>query len=76
MSAHILLNLWNSQPSILSRFGNECNKFNNTGAQMLDSSYHTILKLHGHCIYGVKKSYEFTIMYARLSLHNFKNIKQ
>ena len=31
--------------SILSLFCNEFNKFNNTGARMLDSIYHIILKL-------------------------------
>ena len=61
MSAHdilILLNeLWKrdkmrDRPSILSLFCNEFNKFNNTGAQMLDSIYHMtleILKLHFWC---------------------------
>ena len=46
MSAHVLLNLLNELgrsdkmlglPSILSLFRNECNKFNNTGAPLLDS---------------------------------------
>ena len=32
-------------PSILSHFGNELNKFDNTGAQMLDSIYNITLKL-------------------------------
>ena len=32
-------------PSILSPFPNEFNKFNNTGARMLDSIYHMTLKL-------------------------------
>ena len=32
-------------PSILSLFRNEFNKFNNTGAQILDSIYHMTLKL-------------------------------
>ena len=32
--------------SILSLFHNEFDKFNNTGAQMLDSFYHMALKLH------------------------------
>ena len=50
MSAHVLLNLLNELgkrdkmrglPSILSLFRNEFNKFNNTGARMLDSIYHT-----------------------------------
>ena len=46
---YVLLNLLNKLrkrdkmqglPSILSLFGNEFNKFNYTGAQMLDSIYH------------------------------------
>ena len=54
MSAHVLLNLLNELrkrdkmrglPSILSLFHNEFNKFNNTGARMLDSFYHMKLKL-------------------------------
>ena len=49
MSAHVLLNLLNELekrdkmrglPSILSLFCDEFNKFNNTGARMLDSIYH------------------------------------
>ena len=57
MSAHVLLNLLNELgkrdkmqglPSILSLFRNEFNKFNNTGAGMLDSTYHmtNTLKFH------------------------------
>ena len=54
MSAHVLLNLLNKLrkrdkilglPSILFLFRNKFNKFNNTGAQMLDSIYHMTLKL-------------------------------
>ena len=54
MSAHVLLNLLNELrkrykigglPSILSLFPNLFNKFNNTGARMLDSIYHTSLTL-------------------------------
>ena len=54
MSGHVLLNLLNKfrrrdkirgLPSILSLFRNEFNKFNNTGARMLDSIYHMTLKL-------------------------------
>ena len=54
MSAHVLLNLSNEfgkrdkmwgLPSILSLFPNKFIKFNNTGAQMLDSIYHMTLKL-------------------------------
>ena len=49
MSAHVLLNLLNELgksdkmrglPSILLLFRNEFNKFNNTGARVLDSIYH------------------------------------
>ena len=49
MSAHVLLNLSNEfgkrdkmrgWPSILSLFCKEFNKFNRTGARMLDSIYH------------------------------------
>ena len=61
MSAHVLLNLLNqlrkrdkmrSLPSILSLFHKEFNKFNNTGAQILDSIYHMTLKLLKNCIFG------------------------
>ena len=54
MSAHVLLNLLNELwkryimrglPSILSLFLYEFNKFNNTGARMLDSIYHMTLRL-------------------------------
>ena len=54
MSAHVLLNLSNELeksdkmrglPSILSIFRNEFNKFNNTGARMLDSFYHMLLRI-------------------------------
>ena len=54
MSALVLLNFLNklgkrdkmrALPKILSLFGNELNKFNNTGARMLDSIYHMNLKL-------------------------------
>ena len=54
MNAHVLLNLLNELgkrdkmrglPSILSLFRNEFNKFNNTGARMLDSIYHMTLNL-------------------------------
>ena len=54
MSAHVLLNLLKELrkrdqmqrlPSILPVFRNEFNKYNNTGARMLDSIYHMTLKL-------------------------------
>ena len=54
MGAHIFLNLLNELgkrdkmrglPSLLSLFRNEFNKFNNTRARMLDSTFHLTLKL-------------------------------
>ena len=54
MKAHVLLNVLNELrkrdkmqdlSSILTHFCNEFNKFNNTGARMLDSLYHMTLKL-------------------------------
>ena len=52
MSSHVLLNLSTvgesdkmcGLPSILSPFRNEFNKFNITGARMIDSIYHMTLK--------------------------------
>ena len=43
-------------PSILSLFRNEFNKFNNTGARIIDSIYHMTLKILTNCIFGVKTS--------------------
>ena len=63
MSAHVLLNLLNEfrkrdkmqgLPSILFLFRNEFNKFNNTGARILDSFYHMKLRLLLNLISGVK----------------------
>ena len=63
MSAHVLLNLVNELrkrdkmrglPSILFLFRNKFNKFNNTGARMLDSIYRMTLKLFCNHIFGVK----------------------
>ena len=63
MSAHVLLNLlkelrksdkMRGLPSILLLFRNKFNKFNNTGAQILDSIYHMTLKLIKNRIFGVK----------------------
>ena len=57
MSAHILLNLLNKLrkrdkmrglPSVLSLFRNEFNKFNNTGARMLDTFYYMTNTLKSH----------------------------
>ena len=63
MSACVLLNLSNQLrkrdklrglQSILSLFHNEFNKFNNTGALMIDSIYHMTLNLLKNYIFGVK----------------------
>ena len=63
MSVHVFLNLLNELgkrdrmrglPSILSLFRNEFNKFNNTGARMLDTIYHMTLRLFLNYIFGVK----------------------
>ena len=43
-------------PSILSLFRNEFNKFNDTGARMLDSIYHMTQKILKNCIFGLKTS--------------------
>ena len=66
MSAHVFLNLlnelgksdkmWGLQ-SIILLFRNEFNKFNNTGARMLDSIYHITLKLIKNHIFGMKTSF-------------------
>ena len=54
MSAHVLLNLLNELRNrdkkqslliILSLFRNKFNKFDNTGARILDSIYHMTLRL-------------------------------
>ena len=63
MSAHVLLNLLNELgksdkmrglPSILLLFCSEFNKFNNTGASMLDSVYHMTFKIILKSYLGVK----------------------
>ena len=55
MSAHVLLNLLNELRkrdqmqgllSIVSLFHNKFNKFNNTGARMLDFIYHRTLQIN------------------------------
>ena len=72
MSAHVLLNLSNELgkrdkmrglQSILSFIHNEFNKFNNTGARMLDSIYHMTLQFFLNLISAVKRL-TFVIMYA------------
>ena len=72
MSANVVLNLFNELgkrykmrglPRILSLFRNELNKFNYTGARMLDSIYHMYgIKLLNIEIFGVKTSRVFLIL--------------
>ena len=59
MSAHALLNCLNElskRDKILDKPRNEFNKFNSTGAQMLDSIYHMTSKLNKNHILGEKTS--------------------
>ena len=74
MSAPVLLNLLNELgkidkmrgvPSILSLFRYKFNKFNNTGARMLDSIYHMSLKILKNHIFVVKTS-RFSLFCATL----------
>ena len=51
--------------SILSLFGNDFYKFNNTRAQMLDSFDHMTLRLLYNHI-SAAKPYNFVFMYATL----------
>ena len=53
--------------SILCRFRNDVNKFNNTRTRILDSIYHLKLNLLGSLISDAKR-YNFVIMYATLLL--------
>ena len=55
MSVHVLLNL----------IRNEFNKFNNTGARMLDSNYHMVLKILKNAFLVLKRQ-DFPLFYATL----------
>ena len=74
MSAHVLLNLFNELgkrdkmqdlSSIPSLFLNKFNKFNNTGARMLNLIYHMTLKLLKIAFLALKCK-GFSIFYAVL----------
>ena len=78
-SAHVLLNLFDTLgkrdkmsglPSILSLLRNEFNKFNNTGAQMIDFIYHTTLWVLCNCILAYKAQ-EFAIYKWRCYDHQY-----
>ena len=49
-------------PTILLLIRNEFNKFNNTGARMLDSIYHMTLKFIKNRIFGMKTSRFYHIL--------------
>ena len=81
MSAPVLLNLLNELRkrdkmrgllSILSLFRKDCIKFNNTGARMLDFTYHMILKLVENRIFGVKTS--ITLLFTHLIMTSLSNV--
>ena len=57
-------------PSILSLFRNEVNKFNNTGAQMLDSIYHLIFKIILKSYFIVKMLVFAICVQLNASFHN------
>ena len=79
IGAHVLLNLLNELgkrdkmrglSSILSLFRNEFNKFNNTGARMLDSIYHMTNTLKSH--FWRKNVMNLSLCTQRCyGLHNF-----
>ena len=82
MSAHVLLNLLNELrkrdkmqglQSILSLLRKEFNKFNNTGARMLDYIHHMTLNLLKNYIFYVKKQ-DFAIFYATLKWTSLCNV--
>ena len=84
MSARVLLNLLNELrkrdkmrglPSILYLFRNEFKKFNNTGAQLLDSIYHMTLKLFKKHILGVK-SLQFCRLLRSVIMTSLRNVKK
>ena len=84
MSAHVLLNLFKELrkrdkmwglPSILILFCNKFNKFNNTGALMLDSIYHMTLRIVWNIISGVK-GYNFVIMYCMQRCDGHHNVSR
>ena len=75
MSANVLLNVLNELrksnkmrglPSILLLFRNEFDKFNSTGARLLDHIYHYDIKFTLKSLFLHKKSEYFVIMYATL----------
>ena len=76
MSAHVLLNLLNESGKSDKMQGNEFNKFNNTGAQMLDSVYHMRLKLLLNHIFLRKRQgfYHICVTLLQLSIHNVTRI--
>ena len=88
--AHVVLNLLNkvwksnkiceacqAMASILSLFPKEFNKFNNTGAGMLDSIYQMIMTFKNfcYCVFGVK-ILTFCQIYAMLCQRHFRMLSK
>ena len=80
MSAHVLLNLLSELrkrgnmrglQSIVSLFCNKFNKFNKTGARIIDSIYHMTLKLFQSHIFVMNKlGFCHIYMMLKASFHN------
>ena len=60
-------------PSILSIYCSEFDKFNNTGARMLDYIYHMMLRLFCNHVFGLETSVVSQI-YTALLLASFHNV--
>ena len=80
MSAYVLLNLLNKLgkrdkmrglTSILSLFPNSFNKFNNTGAAMLDSIYHMTLEFLKNIVFFCKKLQDFAFISQPYNGHHY-----
>ena len=61
-------------PIFLSPFRNELNKFNNTGARMLDSFYHMALNLLKIASLACKHQY-FAIFHATLGTAYYLSVR-
>ena len=79
MSAHVLLS-WGKEIKcdacrafFLSLSRNDLNKFNKTGARMIDSIYHMALKLIKNLIVGEKRQY-YDILYAVIKWTSLRNV--
>ena len=62
-------------PSILSLFRNEFNKFNTTGARMLDSIYHMTLKLVKNHIFLAENIISLTSFTQRYNVRQYVRLR-